>query len=245
MFSASDVANFLGCRHLLTLDLAEAAGEIKKPYFHDPGVELLRELGARHEQAYLRHLIDQGLGVAIVPRNVSWAEGAAQTLAALRRGANVVYQATFQNGPWHGRSDFLLRVPKQSSLGAWSYEPLETKLALSTKAGALVQLCFYADLLSQIQRVQPDFVHTVLGRRTAAETYPLAQYIAYFRRVKRDFETAYGQPPNSYPEPVEHCDVCSWFPICDKRRHTDDHLSLVPGTTRNQRKTLVANGMTT
>ncbi len=246
MFSASDVANFLACHHLLTLDRAGVAGQIKKPYFYDPGVEVLRQLGARHEQGYLCHLtVDKGLDVAKIPSDVSWAEGAAQTLDALRRGASVLYQATFQNGPWFGRADFLIRVPKPSLLGAWSYEPLETKLALSTKAGALVQLCFYAHLLSQIQGVQPEWVHTVLGRGTEAEKYPLAQYIAYFRKVKWDFEQTYNQPPDSYPEPVEHCDVCSWFPLCDKRRHTDDHLSLVPGTTRNQRKVLVANGVTT
>lgn len=246
MFSASDVANFLACHHLLTLDLAQAAGTIKKPFFHDPGVELLRELGTRHEQTYLRHLTaDQGLDAAIIPTNVSWAEGTAQTMDALRRGASVIYQATFQNGPWHGRSDFLIRVPKPSQLGAWSYEPLETKLARSTKAGALVQLCFYADLLSQIQGVQPEWVHTVLGSGTEPEKYHLEQYIAYFRRVKRDFETAYRQGPSSYPEPVEHCDVCSWFTLCDKRRHDDDHLSLVPGTTRNQRKIFAANGVST
>jgi len=246
MFSATDVANFLACHHLLTLDRAGAAGQIEKPYFQDPGIEVLRELGARHEQAYLRHLtVDQGLDVTKIPTDISWAEAAAQTVDALRRGASIVYQATFQNGTWHGRSDFLIRVPKPSSLGAWSYEPLETKLALSTKAGALIQLCFYADLLLQIQGVQPDSVHAVLGGRTEAEKFPLEQYIAYFRKVKRDFETAYNQPPNSYPEPVEHCDVCSWFPLCDKRRHTDDHLSLVPGTTRNQRKVLSTNGVTT
>jgi uncharacterized protein len=245
MFSASDVANFLACHHVLTLDRAKGAGQIEKPHFYEPGVELLRELGARHEQSYLRHLYDQGLDVVNIPADVGWEVCVAQTVDALRFGASVIYQASFQCGPWHGRSDFLIRVSKQSLLGAWSYEPLETKLARSTKAGALVQLCFYADLLSQIQGVQPEWVHTVLGNGTEPEKYHLEQYIAYFRKLKRDFETAYGQQPNSYPEPVEHCDVCSWFTVCDKRRHDDDHLSLVPGTTRNQRKVLVANGVTT
>ncbi len=136
MFSASDVADFLACHHLLTLDRARAAGQIEKPYFHDPGIELLRELGERHERTYLRYLADtQGLEIAEIPTNVPWAEATAHTLDALRRGTGVVYQATFQIGPWHGRPDFLIRVPKPSLLGPWSYEPLETKLARSTKAG--------------------------------------------------------------------------------------------------------------
>jgi predicted RecB family nuclease len=245
MFSASDVANFLACHHVLTLDRAETDGKIKKPFFHDPGVELLRELGARHEKAYLYNLIDQGLDVANISTEISWVEAVAKTIDALRQGASVIYQGTFKSGPWHGRSDFLIRVPKPSQLGAWSYEPLETKLARSTKAGALIQLCIYADLLSQIQGVQPEWVHTVLGNTTEPGKYRLQQYIAYFRKLKRDFEKAYCQQLNSYPEPVEHCDVCSWFTICDKRLHDDDHISLVPGTTRKQRKALVGNGITT
>jgi len=246
MFSATDVANFLACHHLRTLDRAQAAGEIKKPFFHDPGIELLRELGAKHEQAYLRHLIDtQGLDIAEIPTNVSGAEAVALTVDALRRGVGVIYQATFENGPWHGRSDFLVRVQKPSALGTWSYEAVETKLARSTKAGALIQLCFYSDLLSQIQQVQPDWMHVVLGRGLPADSHPVGQYIAYFRKIKRDFVRACNSPANTYPEPTEHCKVCSWDPLCDKRRRNDDHLSLVAGVTRNQRKALVAHDVGT
>jgi hypothetical protein len=35
VFFATDIANFLACRHLMTLDRAHAAGEIQKPVFHD------------------------------------------------------------------------------------------------------------------------------------------------------------------------------------------------------------------
>jgi len=186
MFSSTDVANFLACHHLLTLDRAQAAGQIKKPFFHDPGIELLRALGANHEQAYFRHLADtQGLKSIEIPTNVPFTEAVAHTVDALRRGVSVVYQGTFKNGPWYGRSDFLIRVQKPSTLGTWSYEPVETKLARSTKAGALIQLCFYSDLLSQIQGVQPNWMHVVLGRSMNPEKYPVEQYIAYFRKMPR------------------------------------------------------------
>jgi hypothetical protein len=88
MFSATDVANFLACHHLLTLDRAQAMGEIKRPFFHDPGIELLRELGARHEQAYFRHLADtQGLEISEIPTNASWTEAVALTVDARRAKA--------------------------------------------------------------------------------------------------------------------------------------------------------------
>jgi len=246
VFSASEVASFLSCHHILTLDRAQAAEQIKRPFFHDPGIELLRELGVQHERAYLRHLVDtQGLEIAEIPTNASRAEAVALTADAIRRGIGAIYQAAFQIGPWHGRADFLLRVQKPSTIGPWSYEAAETKLARSTKAGALIQLCFYSELLSHIQGVQPDWMHIVLGGTIKPERYALEQYGAYFRKIKRDFETACNGTANTYPEPTEHCSVCSWDPVCDKKRRNDDHLSLVAGITRNQRKALAVRDVTT
>ena len=42
----------------------------------------------------------------------------------------------------------------------------------------------------------------------------------------------------TYPEPVEHCNVCRWFRECDQQRRGDDHLSLVAGIRRQQRNQL-------
>jgi len=47
---------FSTCQHLTALDRAEAAGELKKEFFPDPGLELLIQLGFEHEQAYLKSL---------------------------------------------------------------------------------------------------------------------------------------------------------------------------------------------
>ena len=48
----------------------------------------------------------------------------------------------------------------------------------------------------------------------------------------------YAAKPPTYPEPVEHCNVCRWFRECDQQRRGDDHLSLVAGIRRQQRKQL-------
>ena len=71
---------------------------------------------------------------------------------AIQSGANVVYQATFEDGPWDSRADFLIRVERPDSRqGAFSYEVVETKLARSAKVRAILELCFYLELLSKIQ----------------------------------------------------------------------------------------------
>ncbi|HEV2884551.1 MAG TPA: TM0106 family RecB-like putative nuclease, partial [Pyrinomonadaceae bacterium] len=247
MFSPTSIANFLACTHLITLNRAEAAGEIKRPFFPDPGLELLIKLGVAHEEAYLRALTEERkLDVVKIETEGSrqdaagsWQEAAAQTIDAMRSGAGAIYQATFLTDEWRGRADFLIRVDKPSELGPWSYEVVETKLAKSTKARAIIQLCFYSELVAAIQGKLPERMHVVLGRGAEPEEFLVQRYISYFRKIKREFEAALATPQPTYPEPVEHCDICDWYKVCDEQWHTDDHLSLVANITRNQRQALV------
>jgi predicted RecB family nuclease len=246
MFSATDIASFLACRHTATLARAESKDEITKPFFKDPTVDLLRKLGLQHEQLYLRELSDKdGLAVSQIDIKGGWEDAVAQTIRAMREGVEAVYQATFMDPPWGGRADFLVRVNTPSALGSWSYEVVETKLARSTKATAVVQLCFYSDLLSRIQCAEPQWMHVVLGGTAAPERLQVQRYIAYFRKVRSEFEKAWKLETNTYPERTEHCEVCSWFSLCDTRRRADDHPSLVAGISRNQRKALAERGVST
>ncbi|HUK90885.1 MAG TPA: TM0106 family RecB-like putative nuclease, partial [Blastocatellia bacterium] len=245
MFSATDISDFLACKHLTNLERAREAGEISRPFFADPGGDLIKALGLRHEQACLSRLIDSGIDVVEIPSDLSRSKAVARTKEEMQRGAAAIYQATFQEGQWIGRADFLVRVDKPSALGFWSYEVIETKLARSTKARALIQLCFYSDLLSRIQGLEPEWMHVVLGGRIPSEDFQVKRYLAYFRQVRRQYEKAIGSPATTYPEPVEHCRVCRWSPVCDERRRTDDHLSLVAGISSNQRKALVERGIGT
>jgi len=147
---------------------------------------------------------------------------ARSTVEAMRSGAGVIYQATFLDGQWRGRADFLIRVETPSSLGPWSYEVVDTKLARSTKAGAVVQLCFYSDLLSRIQNLEPQSMHVVLGGGTNPEPFPVQRYIAYYRKIRSEYDAAWKAGLPTYPEPTDHCKVCSWYTLCNQRRHDDD-----------------------
>jgi predicted RecB family nuclease len=239
MFFATDITNYLACQHIATLNREHQEGKIRKNVYADPGAELLRKLGLEHEPKHLSELKARGLKVVEISTDVLWTEAASATREAMVYGTDVIYQATFVQGAWGGRGDFLRRVEISSELGAWSYEVVETKLAKSTKARALIQLCFYSELVAAIQGKVPERMHVVLGRGVQQEEFSVGRYLAYFRKVKREFESSLTAPPVTYPEPVEHCGVCDWFSVCDERWHQDDHLSLVAGITRNQRKALV------
>ncbi len=59
MFSATDIAYFLACQHIATLNRAEERKEVTKPFFNDPTIDLLRKLGLDHERQYLRQLAEK------------------------------------------------------------------------------------------------------------------------------------------------------------------------------------------
>ena len=78
------------------------------------------------------------------------------------------------------------------------------------------------------------------------ETYRVEDYIAYHRFVRRRLGAALeAEGTATYPEPVPHCDICRWWPRCDRRRRDDDHLCLVAGLSRLQTRELQSRGIAT
>ncbi len=251
--SATDLVGFLECDHLVTLEQQRARGEIEKPFRDDPELELVRRRGFEHEQRYIallgaagRTVVEMQLREPRTPAELRASE--AETLAAMRAGADVVFQGTLFDGRWRGHPDFLVRRDDRSSeLGSWSYEVADTKLAKRVKAAAIVQMCVYADLLQRLQGVPPETISVVTGDRESHE-HRLDDYAAYYRAAKARFEArVFGDAaaPETYPEPVDHCRVCSWWQACMDRRRADDHLSIVAGAARTQRRRLVDAGVTT
>ncbi|HEY6867798.1 MAG TPA: TM0106 family RecB-like putative nuclease [Candidatus Eisenbacteria bacterium] len=245
--SATDLANHLACRHLTTLDLGAAAGRWKPPDFYRPEADVLAQRGLEHERAYLEHLEAQGRRITRLDPDALGRSALERTLAAMFAGDEVIAQGTLTDGRWFGRADVLLRVARPSGLGGWSYEALDTKLARETKAGAVLQLCLYTELLGAMQGLRPEHMH-VVPRRPGfpLETFRVDDYLAYYRLVRHRLEAAVAARPDgvdagagsTYPEPVPHCDICRWFPRCDRQRRGDDHLSLVAGLSRAQEREL-------
>src|SRR5215469_14085503 len=107
ILSATDMANHLGCRQLTSLDLAVAVGERSAPGWYSPDLWVLRQRGFEHENAYLRYLTGQGLSIVDLREIGDDKRAAAETLAAMERGADIIAQATLTNGRWFGRADVL------------------------------------------------------------------------------------------------------------------------------------------
>ena len=253
-FSSTDLGHHLVCTHLTSLRRAVAFGELEPPpLYDDPRGEVLRQRGIEHERRLRERFMAAGRTVeTIIPSDTPFshrdaATAATRTRDAMSCGADVIYQGRLEDngGRWSGYPDFLLRVDRARALGGWSYEVLDAKLARRAKGEALLQLLLYSDLLAQAQGVEPELMHLALGGSENPASFRVAEYAAYYRAVRRRFEAHAASPPDTYPEPVEHCGICEWQQSCAERRRADDHLSLVAGITRGQRGRLVEREVTT
>ena len=251
VLSATDLANFLGCRHKTALDMAVAYRKRRRPRGDDLLLEALRERGREHERRYVETLRVSGGTIVDLSSIDDTVEQIAQTHEAMTRGVDVIVQGALDDGHWFGRPDVMGRVAKRSVFGDWSYEISDTKLAKETKAGTVLQLGLYSEMLALRQEVRPELFHVITpDGRNPKQTYRVDDYAAYFRLVRAKMLAAVAQGDEAlaevnYPEPVAHCDVCQWSGVCGARRRDDDHLSLVAGISRVQREELVSRGVTT
>ena len=264
VFSATDLVGYLACEHLTALETAVLRGEMERPIRHDRELDIIRKRGFAHEARYLDELRAEGRAVVTIDRDDDADYGdrlrlqADDTVAAMASGADVIFQAAFFDGRWLGYADFLLRVesPDRPSVwGPYHYEVADTKLARHVKAGAVLQVCSYVDQLERIQGLRPELMKIVLGgsAREVAELR-VDDFMAYYRAAKARLESAVldgngvGLRPSqstTYPDPVEHCDVCRWAMVCSQRRRDDDHLSLVAGISSRQRTALAGREIDT
>jgi uncharacterized protein len=245
LYSASDLVGYLECEHLTTLDLVNLVTPLQKTE-DDDQAKLIQAKGFAHEADFLellraRHatLIDISATDRSLPQKVE------ATLQAMRDGYEIIFQATLQDGCLIGHADFLRKVPRPSSLGDWSYEVLDTKLARSAKAKFIIQLGFYSAMVGKAQGVLPLQMHVILGDRTEV-AYRCADYARYLSLVTRRFlERATGAASETYPVPCEKCDQCKWRGLCEEKRLTDDHLCQVANIKSMQIKKLQLAGVTT
>ena len=249
LYSATDLIAYLECEHLAKLERSASWGQIERPSHVDPVLDRIARRGEEHEHRLLESLRDDGLMIVEIkldmdlPYEERLRRGRDQTLASMRDGVDVIYQAVLLEGSRIGYADFLRRTQMPSDLGDWSYEVWDTKLARHAKASAVLQLSFYSDIVSEMQGCQPVGMHLALGgvqRETVS--FRVVDYAAYHRLVAREFEGFLNEsePPNLelIPEPVEHCDACRWKERCEKQWRAEDDLSLVAGLSSGQRRSL-------
>jgi predicted RecB family nuclease len=245
IFSASDLLNFLECDYITKLDLINLETPLPKAP-DDEQAAMIQAKGFEHEAAYLQKIRNSGLAIGDL-REDRGTPGEKQelTLESMRKGYDIIYQATLASGDWMGYADFLRRVEQPSALGEYSYEVIDTKLARTPKAKFIIQLCFYSELLTGVQGSEPNMMHIALGDGTE-RSYRVANFSRYYRKVKeRLLEYVADHQNSSYPEKSEYCLICRWREICKEQWLKDDYLNQVANITQLQIRKLKNSGIGT
>jgi len=246
-YSATDLNNYLACEHLTALERRVALGTLERPKVDRPQADVLRDLGEAHERRYLERLIEDGIQVVTIPRPERGSPPDAAvdaTMAAMRAGAAVVYQAAFLHDRWLGYADFLLRVDGSSELGDYHYEVADTKLARTSEPYFILQLCNYSEHVARVQGVVPRRMHVILGDGRT-ESFEVAEFAAHYRAVKARFLSSMERAAETVPYPIQHCDLCSFQAMCDAQLDAADSLSRVARIMRLHVDRLTAAGIPT
>jgi uncharacterized protein len=234
----------MSCKHATFLNLQLAKKIIPSPAVYDnPSLEALKQKGEEFEKGYISQQRESGKTVAEISRGNA-EEAVAKTLEAMKQGVDIIYQARLELDIWNGWADFLIKkVDKPSKLGNWYYEVMDTKLSKETRAGAILQVSLYSEMLWQLQGCKPEFMH--IKNPAGEHKYRIDDFAAHFRLMKKNLLQAVDRPQGTYPDPVPHCDICRWWPVCNKRRRDDDHLTFIAGMGNTQIKEVKKWNVTT
>jgi uncharacterized protein len=265
VFSASDLVIAATCEYQVLRKLDEKLGRSAKAEF-EPDEMLARtaKLGDVHEHKVLDKFLeefgpwDPGTGRGVYDVAAASAMDRAtlrakhkESLHALRAGADVVFQAAFFDGRFHGRSDFLVKQHDGS------YAVYDTKLARHAKVTALLQLAAYGDQLLDAGITPDPEVTLILGATVETtdggfdyvrSSHKLADILPVFRE-RRDRFLSLTAGHRNQPEAVSWgaagvvaCGRCDY---CQEQVKATDDLLLVARMNSAQRKKLHAGGIFT
>ncbi|WP_120521500.1 TM0106 family RecB-like putative nuclease [Arthrobacter celericrescens] len=255
VYSASDLVTAATCEYQVLRKLDEKLGRSAPADFpKDAMLDRAATLGDVHEHKVLDTFLaefgtwDPGTGRGVYDVVPAGAMDRAtlrakheESIGALRSGADIVFQAAFFDGTFHGRSDFLVKR------GEASYAVFDTKLARHAKVTALLQLAAYGDQLLKADIAPDPTVTLVLGNGIHSD-HVLADILPVFRERRERFlamtaDHVASTGPVDWGDPrysaCGRCDYCAEQVLL----HRD--LLMVAGMRVNRRKKLIESGITT
>ena len=121
LLSASDLSTHMSCKHATFLNLQLARKIIPSPPVYDnPSLVALQQRGEEFEKDYIKQLKESGETVVEISKGDT-KKAVAQTLEAMKRGVDIIYQARLEQDCWNGWADFLIKkTDKTSKFGNWS-----------------------------------------------------------------------------------------------------------------------------
>lgn len=245
IWSPTDLTSAASCEYgfLTALDrkLGRAESVVSEP---DALMDQIAKLGNQHEATVLSAFIDElgharpGAGVHVIERAASSTAEALSATATLTRDSfatspDMVVQACFFDGEFHGYADFIRRTPS-------GWVVADTKIARSAKTSALLQIAAYADQLETWGLPLATHAELILGTGEV-QAFPLVDIIPVFRERRARLRALIAEHlatdhPAAWDQPgVFACGSCS---DCQAAALQHDDLLLVAGMRMSQRRKL-------
>lgn len=249
-FSPSDLINYMrspfsSWMDRFKIEQPEVAQKISQN--NDPMLELLSNMGKGFEHAYLKHLEEQYGSKQIIKIDAAHKDQAlTQTLEAMRKGAQVIFQGRIQRDNFSGFVDFLIKRKGTSDFGDYYYEACDTKLARSVRPYFVLQLCAYSWMLESVQGHLPEEFSLVFGNFEPVY-YRVQQFYAYFQYLKDNFlkfQNDFKADISCRPDPALSSDYGKWATYAKQVLEETNSLRLVANIRKNQIKKLQATGIT-
>ncbi len=238
--------------HLLTdVDIARAFICPHWPYwerFGDPTMKKQKDEAST--QDLFEHLwMERELIQSLAPDAV-WIEGktdterADQTLAHMQAGVAAIAKPLLQAADRSGSPSLLVRTENTSAFGNWAYAPVDIRRALTLRKDEIFRLCFYGELLEELQQASPKYLRMVnrdhesfdVDRGAYADEYHL-----FLKRLERTIE---GECPSPvYRKGCE--DTSPWGNACRKLAADRDDIALLFSISQKQMEGLRSQGVET
>ncbi len=245
---ASDLAWLNLCERRLWLD-DHAPAARKGPVTVQ--ARILADQGIVHERAIMAAKAIERPATRVDP-NLPLSEQLGATLALMREGVAVIEQALIEapidtGHVLRARADRLERREFPSSLGAWSYAPIEIKKQHTPTDAARLQLDAALWILHE-HFGSPATGELWLGQDTAGQPlavelrpYDAKRLPAAISRLRAIF-AAETPPPLWFDRP---CTLCPWAAECTRQAREQDDLVRLPGLRKDTWAALRQQGVTT
>jgi uncharacterized protein len=243
-FFESEFASWMDHYELVAKEKGPLEGVHRNP--PDELQTLLAEKGNAHELDVLAQFEARGEVLRLERRNdEDTAVRIAKTLEAMKTGAPFIYQAALEGDTFFGYADLLERVPGESNLGDFHYQPLDMKISVTPKPTAIIQLCAYADALQSIQGCLPKELR-VITRDGEEHRYATDRFFSFYKFFKKrfiEFHKSFNLETQPLPQKnEEHRD---WSIYARKVLHEKDDIQLTARIRRNHVEALKGEGIST
>ncbi|MCU1363492.1 MAG: ATPase [Acidimicrobiaceae bacterium] len=251
LLTPSKISAWLGCGHYLSLTNQVETGLLTpRPTTTTELAEILIEKGVEHESNCLENFEGMGKTVYEVPgRNAqeSFHDWVARVGNPMEKDFDVIYQMPFVSNGIRGIADFLVRV-EDPEAGFASFEPVDAKLTRSSaKPGHVLQLCFYAEAMSDLLGAPPKSMRIWLGSGRAEELL-VEEFLPYWRRLRRQLAALLEADASTIvtrPRPCATCEYCEFQGHCEEQWRSEDSLAFVANAREEEREALETGGVAT